>query len=194
MKQEELAKFTLPIKDLGKKDYGYANIEYLIQMGATIEERHYNRYNKHFIAITLPLGYTIGEEIINGNFKQRDIYDESNNKRGSYFIKTDDLSTGGLCLMTKYQVTSDRYSVGENKFCKVFFGNSEEELIVEGILPITVHDRSQLFIQSQLANLKESCKAKADLLYPDWQNPLAYWDETLKQSDEQVLSRVKNED
>lgn len=173
--EDNRAKFMLPIKDTNSADYGYSDINYLIQLGAGVKETHYERYNKHFVTIILPEGYSIGEENIVNSFKQREIIDKEGNVRGSFFIKMDDLSVAGLHMLCKYSIMTARYTVRENKFCKVYFGNAEEELFVEGVISLTERDKSPLYVQSQLGILRENCKEKALELYPDYTNPLAYW-------------------
>lgn len=173
--ENNIAKFMLPIKDTNSADYGYSDINYLVELGASVKETHYERYNKHFITIILPKGYSIGEETIVNSFKQKEIVDELGNARGSFFVKMDDLSVAGLHMLCKYSVMATRYTIGENKFCKVYFGDAEEELFEEGVISLNERDRSPLYIQSQLAILRSNCEERALELYPDYKSPLAYW-------------------
>ena len=185
--------FTMPIKNLNSDNYGYADLKYLLELGATCEESHHEKYNKHFVTINLPEGLYIGESFISDNFKHKIIYDENGNKRGLVLVRCDKIEVANIIMAKKFRVVNIIDNVGDLKFERVCFGNDDTLLFEEGRVAKNNRHNSELYIQSKLANLKTSCENHADILYPDWRNPLAYWDEEPTLADEQVLARIKED-
>ncbi len=190
----ERIKFTLVIKDnKNKENFGFQALNDLIALGATYETSHYEKYNKHFISITLPEGYTLSEEELTTGFKKRTILDENENARGCVLVKASDLRVSNICLYHKYGVVTERNNSGELNFNHVYFGTNDEVLIEGGVVALNRRDYSTLYVESKLASLREKCIKEANELYPDWENPLAYWDEVPVISEGNVLLRKKED-
>lgn len=185
--------FTMPIRDLERTDYGFNDLKYLIELGATCEESHHERYDKHFVIVSLPEGFTIGESFASGNFKYRIIFDANGNKRGTFLVKADNWKVSNLVMAKKFRVLSVIDTIGDLKFERVCFGNDDVILFEEGRVAKNNRHNSELYVQSKLATLKKDCEAHADLFYPEWRNPLAYWDEEPMIADEQMLARIKED-
>ncbi len=185
--------FTMPIKDLNSDDYGFADLKYLTQIGATCAESHHDKYDKHFVTVSLPEGYSIGDSFVSGSFKYRIIFDELGNKRGTFLVKCNDWTISNLVMAKKFRVMSVIDSIGDLKFERICFGNDDVILFEEGRVVKNNRHNSELYVQSKLANLRKACEAHADLLYPEWRNPLSYWYDEPVIADDQVLARIKED-
>ena len=190
---EKNTSFAMPIKKLNQDDYGYDNLKYLKELGATFEESHYEKYNKHFVVVNLPEGFYIGESFLSGRFKNRVIYDAEGNNRGLFLVRCDKMDVANLVMNKKFKIMSICTKTGEFKFERICFGNEDNILFEEGIVATNVRDHSELYVLSKLAKLREDCEEHADLLYPDWRNPLAYWDEEPEKTKPQTLARIKED-
>ena len=185
--------FTMPIKKLNTEDYGYRELPYLRELGATFDESHHERYNKHFVVVNLPEGLYVGEGFVSGNFRYRIIVDENGNNRGTFLIKCDNMNVANLLLARKFKVMSLVDNKGDLKFERVCFGNDNTILFEEGVVNKNNPHNSELYIQSKLADLRKKCEEHADILYPEWRNPNAYWDEEPVKTDDQSLVRIKED-
>ena len=177
MDNERKTSFTMPIKDLNRDDYGYDHLEYLRELGATFDESHYEKYNKHFVVVNLPEGYYVGDSFVSGKFKHRIIMDEAGNNRGLFIVRCDKMEVANIIMAKRFRVMTVFESIGELKFSRICFGNDDTILFEEGVVTTNSRNNSELYVLSKLAKLKEDCEEHANILYPEWKNPLAYWEE-----------------
>ena len=119
---------TLVIKDLNSDNYGYESIVELLALGCTIKEAHVEKYQQHFITITLPQGFYLGERRVISGFYHLDFFDTNGNRRGSFNYKINDPKVSTIKLSTKYRVLSKRYNASSSdcKFEKIYFGNEKK--------------------------------------------------------------------
>ena len=186
--------FMMPIKNLNDTNYGYEQLDYLRVLGATFEESHHERFDKHFVLVHLPEGFTIDDGFINNGFKYRFIFDDAGNKRGTFLFKKDNIKVANLVMNNRFRVMSYIETVGDFKFEHVCFGNENIVLFEEAVICLNERHCSELLMLSKRGNAKKQCEAKADLKYPDWRNPLAYWNQIPVYDDIPVLGRFKSED
>ena len=193
--EQEKQCVTLIIKDLNSENYGYNALDDLITLGATVKECHYEKYNKHFITVTLPDSFSLGEEKLNCGFRQYNFFDGNGNKRGAFLIKINDLRICNILLLTKYRILTKRFASSSSDFLfeKIYFGNDKEELFSSETIVLNRPDRSVLTVETELAEAKRKCEEQANLLYPDWRSPLAYWDDSLDLDSVQALARKKED-
>lgn len=120
------------------------------------------------------------------------IFDSEGRKRGSMrYDYTDSFRYATMSLDRRYGVNKIIISSDEiSKVYEVFFGNSQEKLFIAGTLyyskPSTEQERhSNKKIRKELEN---KAKKYGDEFYPNWQDPLAYWNDELYS----CKKRVKN--
>ena len=188
-------KITLLIKDLKSENYGFKAIDDLVALGASVTARHYENFDKHFVTITLPEGFLLGEKKECSGFKQTAILDENGNVRGYVLINKEDCKISNIHLCNKYGVYTNKKKNGECDSYTTYFGTKDEVLIEGASFRIYGRYNSASYEDSLIIKSREECMRMADEFYPEWRNPNAYWDEEPIRSNEDnlVLARLKKE-
>ena len=103
------------------------------------------------------------------------------------------MNIANLFLASRFKIMNILDVAGDIRFNRVCFGNDDVILFEEGVVNTSSRNNSEMYIQSRLADLRKKCEEHAALLYPDWKNPNAYWDEEPTLTDAQMLARIKED-
>lgn len=112
-----------------------------------------------------------------------DFFDETNIKRGSFLINTGNKMGSSILLAKRLGL----HTIMHGTMQEIYIGTENSKLISFG--SVNTEIGSALYIASQMGTLQDKLKAAATEIYPDWKNPLAYWELT----DEELLAMVPKE-
>lgn len=146
-------------------------------LGFTIKT--FDRFPKH-AKVTMPDTFWEELSLEDDNHCVIDFYDENNIKRGNFYInkKTDIGST--IILNKRLNIHALKHGVME----EFYIGTENIKLISFGSVNTEVG--SSIYIANQMSELQNRLKVAANEIYPDWKNPLAYWELT----DEELLAML----
>ncbi len=118
---------------------------------------------------TLPEGWSMRAT---GHSMWNEFYDQNGYKRGSMFYKAAFYDRSAhMSLCARYGIHT---KATDEDTTVVYFGNEHEELFVAGEIKA---ERYSDEYYEQLDELDTKASAFASAYYPEWRNPLAYWDE-----------------
>ncbi len=120
--------------------------------------------------VTLPEGFTIHDYVDNVSF----LLDSANRIRGSIVRN----STFNSMLLNTYYSVKQKVTVynKHKKIVSVYFGNSDEVLFEAGSVEYNDYV-NMIDCMRKLQELEDVCIEYANTYYPEWQNPLAFWDD-----------------
>lgn len=154
--------------------------EALENMGFTI--KCFDRFPK-LAKVILPDNYATIIAKETEEFKQIDFYDENGLKRGYFYINRQNPVSSVIVLAKRMNVYSKKYG---KKIEEVYFGTETEKFFSAGSVNKEIFS-SPLYTANQISELRENAKEIANVLYPDWENPLKYWDKSDEQLKELML-------
>lgn len=121
--------------------------------------------NKGNYIVSFPEGWS---EEYNKRLEMYSFFDEEKRYRGSmvYFPHN---GYAEISLTTYYDIQDVPVS---KKCCEVYFGTYENKLYSAGVYKKEMYDKNRKLVE----NLYTKAIQWADVNYPDWQDPTAYWD------------------
>ena len=128
----------------------------------------------------LPKGWKLKQN--ENNAMWTDILDEKGTLRGQMFYKAAFYQQmAHMELFKKYGIKRNNISM-DPIIDEVYFGNSQEVLFIGGraTLPLNPTEEQRNLYFEQLEEATQKVREFAAENYPDWENPLAYWDQTDK--------------
>ena len=148
----------------------------------------------NFHLATLPKGWRMETIYSNDNSLTSDWYvfiDENETARGtvSYISDLEESKVLHMHLVPRYRIETKKIS--DTNLIMVYFGNENEMLFVTGFASLQNNKLvDAVKIREAIANLEMQTKKKADELYPEWENALAYWDEEQKTAHSFQINKV----
>ncbi len=137
--------------------------EYWEKVGFTFDD---NDSDQVLIKATLPEGWSLKKEEIYHTY----MIDDKNRTRGYMFYKAAFYDRDArMNLYTKYSVRTNYLESGDTE---IYFGSKDEKLYVAGIIT-----RGDPIRFTKEEKLREQARLWGKEYYPDYQNPLAYWDD-----------------
>ena len=143
----------------------HPSIDAYKELGFIFESMDNNTYK-----VTLPLDWTTHSILDNVTY----LLDSSNRIRGSILSN----SAFNSILLNTYYSVKQRVNVYNNhkKTVDVYFGNGDEVLFEAGSVEYNDYV-NMIDCMRKLQELEDVCIEYANTHYPEWKNPLAFWDD-----------------